>query len=110
MRLRCSERSATFGDWDPKSLEVPKRVSEEIEPPSLLPGDLLAVGTGAGVSFAGCFSVRGCPGSANGASAPLSVAGGKVAPGVTDLVLDPSWSGAESPAPPMALRRASLIA
>src|SRR5215210_423136 len=102
MRLRCSERSGAFGAWDLESLEVPKRLSEEIESPSLLPANLLAVGTGAVVSFAGGFSVGRRAGSANGASVPLSVAGGKVAIGVSDRVLRPSWSGGGSPVPPMA--------
>ena len=68
MRLRCSERSGVLGEWDLEASEAPKRLSEEIEPPSLLPADLLAVGTKAGVSFVGGFSVGGRSGSANGAS------------------------------------------
>ncbi len=52
MRLRCSERSGAFGGRDPEPLEVPKRLSEETEPPLLVPVGFLAVGMGGEVSFA----------------------------------------------------------
>jgi hypothetical protein len=75
MRLRCSEKSDVFDGWDPESLEVPKRLSEGIEPPLLVPVDFLPAGTEGRVLFVGCLSVRLRSRAARGASLPPSLAG-----------------------------------
>ena len=58
MRPRCAARSGAFGGWDPEPLEVPKRLSEETQPPLLLPVDFLPEGMEGGVLLAACLSVR----------------------------------------------------